>query len=157
MASAELRIEKLEESFPRRQGHRDPAHLNSQELSFEILEILAETPPEDEFWARVREDAAKRHATRHRGLRDYICDDDPRLSAPLDFYVSDLMRELLGRFHDKVKDPALLIERYRGRFPDRTLAATYYAAYHHAGSTYSETVRAKLGQLAKLQSDSPES
>jgi hypothetical protein len=48
---------------------------------------------------------------------DYIADDDPRPSDPLDFYTSDLLRGLLGRFHDKVKDSALLIERYRGRFP----------------------------------------
>jgi hypothetical protein len=150
MASVERRIEKLEESFPRRQNHREAADLSTEELSFEILEILAETPPGDEFWAHVREDAAKRHATRHRGLRDYIADDDPRLSDPLDFYISDLLRGLLGRFHDKVNDPTLFIERYRGKFADKVLAAAYYAAWHHAGNMYSMTVRGKLEQLAGL-------
>jgi len=62
-----------------------------------------------------------------------------------------LLRGLLGRFHDKVRDPSLFIERYRERFPDRVLQAAYYAAWHHQGSGYSPTVRAKLEQLAGLQ------
>jgi hypothetical protein len=32
---------------------------------------------------------------------------------------------------------------------ERTLAATYYAAWHHQGSIYSPRVRAELERLAK--------
>jgi hypothetical protein len=65
---------------------------------------------------------------------DYIADDDPRPSDPLDFYTSDLLRGLLGRFHDKVKDSALLIERYRGRFPDRVQPNTPWRRLAAPGS-----------------------
>jgi hypothetical protein len=73
------------------------------------------------------------------------------LSDPLDFYISDLLTGLLGRFHNKVKNPTLIIERYRGKFPNRVLEAAYYAAWRHEASGYSPTVPAKLEQLAGLQ------
>jgi hypothetical protein len=155
MASLEKRLETLEMVAPghRRHGweHRDVRDMSSEELAFETLEMYAEIPTDHESWVSTRDLAAKAHETRPRGLPDYIADDDPRLSDPLDFWISDELRGLLGRFHDKVKDPSLILERYRGRFRDRVLQAAYYAAWHHQSNPYSPAVRAKLEQLAGLK------
>ena len=44
----------------------------------------------------------------------------------------------------------MLLERYRGLFPDRVLAGAYYAAWHHKGGWYSPQVRDRMTQLADL-------
>jgi hypothetical protein len=157
MPTVERRIEKLEQHFPQRCTTRDPRDMSSEELAYELLETTLElleayaANPEMSFLLdRLRQDAERLHVHRHRRLKYYAADDDARLAGPFELHLSDLLRELLGRFHDKVKDPAVLLERYRGRLPDRVLAAAYYAAWHHKGSSYSPHVRAKLQQLAGL-------
>jgi hypothetical protein len=152
MATVKNRLEQLEKSVIPRRRNCDPEDLSSEELSFEILESITgglEEVRNSERWAYMRESAKEAYATRHRGLPDKLAADDPRLTDPLEIFISDLMRGLLGRCHDRVKNPELIIERYRGRFPDRILSSVYYAACHGPyASEYSPQIQRRTKELA---------